>query len=493
MVYADVAMDRRLSGNIDRILTFVGIAISSCLFVVPRTPTSVACVLFVLFVVLLHPVVTIAAACHLRAWLGVVLLLGGIVFFGHQIWHFDSSPSAREIAREVAANLRAVPAQQTSIGTPSISATRQTIPVPASGSKSLPPKTGFTSDRPLWNLTADTPLIRVSTTAGGPGCASCWSPETRIEPGQTLYVNARYANFGKTVARGAWLKLAVPRDLKDGTAILATLGGNNSDSFYGAACLIPARGPVTLIPDGAEWYPYGADHAVPLPFNQSISTTLLSRNQIELGDVSPGKPFTSDIVFRFRTLPITLAAVRDVETWSKRSGLTAPDPAGMDLLTAVQIFMQSPLVNGELDATEDMVPRGWVSPLERVRQGEAILVYVHGTNPTSVALHNASLHFIQEGTGRNQALRVNLTSTEITYTIARTRLTFAGSARDFGVVGALRIPNLNITTPVQFANTRITAADLEKWVIQGDSPSAMPLGDLSADCTFTVVVAVEVQ
>jgi hypothetical protein len=297
-------MDRLPSVNIDRILSLTGIAISIGLFVVPRTATAVACGLFVLFFVLLHPVLTIAAVLRLRAWVAVVLLLAVIALFGNQIRRSEErSPTASDIAREVANSLRT--ARGIARITTAAASNITSIHHQKATLQNQPRLPQVSSDRVLWNLTADTPLIRVSTSPGAPSCHSCWSPEVHIEPWQALYINTRYANFGATTARRAWLKLSVPRDLKDGSAILATLGGPNSESVYGAACVLQARGPVTLIPDGADWYPYGAERPLPLPFDQSAAT-LATRDRIELGDVSPGPAFTSDIVFRFRTFPITL-------------------------------------------------------------------------------------------------------------------------------------------------------------------------------------------
>jgi len=134
--------------NWDRVLTFSGVAVSVVLFILPRSPITVLFGLVLTFVLLLHPLLTLAAYVGIRRWVPVVVLPAVLSLVAYEIWPSTRihAPSAPEIAREVVKGLRTTPPTSSVHASVTTSTSKPSRPAISSASSPMPVSSSASSD-----------------------------------------------------------------------------------------------------------------------------------------------------------------------------------------------------------------------------------------------------------------------------------------------------------------------------------------------------------
>lgn len=125
--------------NIDRLLAYIGAAVSVALFIVPRTPVTVSIFLVVIFFLLLHPAMALGRFVRLRSfrfrgWVSVAVLLVFVCVLGIYSWPAPRTTllSAPDIADEVIRRLP-TPVPQPKAPPPQVPTPVGPTPVPTIG------------------------------------------------------------------------------------------------------------------------------------------------------------------------------------------------------------------------------------------------------------------------------------------------------------------------------------------------------------------------
>lgn len=334
-----------------------------------------------------------------------------------------------------------------------------------------------TEPSPLWNIRGNRPsFVRVSKSRASPDCDACWSSELEVKPGERVFVATHFENYGNVTARGVRLQLHVPDSPTSGHAVFGTLttaGGGNP--LQGAACLIQPNIPILLYPVGADWYPNGSSNAVPLPYEQA-APAVTSERGLEVGDVSAGVAFESDVIVEFHTIGVSLLAVRNAAQLEKRIRGAIGDLGLIDFAEMNKVLASAAeLSDGGIDYTDSYEPRGWVSHLKGLKRGERILLCVFINNESAQPLHSASLIVDPGSAGPDERyLRVSINSREHNWELGKAPITFSTGASSLVYREAYFWPYGFCAT-----GTR-PFSDIPKLALRGNPFNGMPIGDLPA-------------
>jgi pimeloyl-ACP methyl ester carboxylesterase len=340
---------------------------------------------------------------------------------------------------------------------------------------------------PVLNLrTQSRGFVEASNSSADPACSSCWSSEVPIELTQRVFVRLHYENDGESTAHHVRLRLATPTDLLADPLVSATLLSDDTDPVRGAVCIGSEAGPIVFIPETAAWYPNNSKNPLPLPYNQAPAA-LSSPQGLDVGDLSPGLEFSSDIVVTFKTLPITVACLRDVKDFMARLEPTILARGGeINFAELARDVREEDFHLGAaaIDLDDSFRARGFVSGLDNLRADEMVIAYVFVHNENSVPLHAAKLRLFAEDDPRR--LHVVVEAQETTFEVARISVSFAGGARSIDGVSAFRFPP-------GFCQTTHSVAEIMKFALDSDDNDRFQLGDLAPEETALVGFYFEVH
>lgn len=484
-------MEQGTSVNLDRILSLMGIAISIVLSLTIRTPTSAAFFLVLLFGVLLHPALAVAAAYRVRPSIASFALAVAVAFFGYLVWPSSNEhfPTARENARDGATGIARRDESKTITRLPPDVSLVLSKPSLSSGVVASQAKIGFRSKgsaAPLWNLFGNRPgLIRVSNSHADPHCLACWSPEVNVWPGEHVFVETHFENNGSRTARDVRLHLDVPSDPLSGSLVFGTLAGLHAGVAQGAACIFTPNVPLLLLPVRGEWYPNESSHPLPLPYEQSATAVTSSRG-LQLGDVGTGKPFVSDAVFEFEAVGVTVIAFRDVSVIARRflpeilasGGSFDVEKISQALSKVVHVS------DGDFEYDGNM-QRGWASNLNSLRVGEQIALCIFTLNGHAETLHDAKL-LVRERKGEHR-LSIKVVSRETAWEIATPHLSYLTGASSLHYLASYDWPFGFCPVGTK------TVADMYKLARAGNPADGIELGELAPQQASISAVVFEVR
>jgi pimeloyl-ACP methyl ester carboxylesterase len=343
---------------------------------------------------------------------------------------------------------------------------------------------------PIWNTFGNRPnFLRVSKAKGSPRCDGCWSSTIDVTPGEHVFVAAHYENHGSAAARDVRLHLNVPDSLNLGELIFGKLTASEGDPLQGAACVIQSKLPLVFMPVGGEWYPNSASTPTPLPYDQS-EHSVLSKGGLELGDVSRGIAFESDVVIEFKTVGVTALAVRDVAPLIRQLERSARAGGGMIDVQEVKALLSTSarISRGSFDYGSSFETRGWVSDLKDLKLGERIMLCVFIHNPHPQPLHSARLVMtLGQDESRERFLRIRVESRELSWDVAESAVTYTSGATALSHEASFMWP-YGYCPP-----GRIPFSATKKLSRDGGIFEGLPLGDLAAEDVAIYGILFEVQ
>lgn len=343
---------------------------------------------------------------------------------------------------------------------------------------------------PKWNLYGDRPsFLRLGSAKADLGCAGCWSSHLDVQPGERVFIATHFENYGSAAARDVRLRLEVPDLPTDGQSIYGELTAGRGYPLQGAACLSMPNIPILLRLVNAEWYPFGSSRPIPLPYSQE-KTAVTSPDGLDLGDVSTGIAFGSDVIAEFQAVGVTLLAVRDVDQLQARLLPPIQAAGGVfdlhEVATILSSLVKPP--SGAYDSVEEQEPRGWVSHLDNLRRGETIVLCVFAYNPFPTTLQFARLR-IDPGTATSpeRHLRAFVDAYETQWEFAATPISFAR--------GASKLVQKNVFLwPYGFCTTgTMSMKKLYKLQLLGDVFKGLLIDDMKPETTEILAIVFEVQ